>query len=161
MNSTWLLAIALASGLILGLERGWSQAPDDSMSPGARTFTLTALLGGGLAMAGITVAALGLVLVGAFAIVGWQATSKSSSDLGYTTEIALLMSYGCGVLAGLGQPGLAISLSIVSALTLGLKTEVHGFVHHLKRLEVLSTILRVQCHVPVWQAINPWIDGHE
>jgi uncharacterized membrane protein (DUF4010 family) len=149
--------------VVLGLERGWTHAADGEANPGIRTFALTALLGGLLTRLDPTVLVpMGFVAVAALALLGYRATSKRFNDYGYTTEIALVVAYACGITAGLGELLLAISSAAIAALILGLKPELHGFVQRLKRLEVLSTIQLLVVAVvllPLLPNRDVWVEG--
>ncbi len=128
-------------GVVLGLERGWSQSADGKSDPGIRTFALVGLLGGMLATLDAALyGALGFVVVAFIAMLGYRTTARRRHEYGYTTEIALLIAYAGGLAAGLDRPVQAMSVAAITALTLGLKPELHQFVGRLKRLEVLSTI---------------------
>ncbi len=105
---------------------------------------------------------MGFVAVAALALLGYRTTSKRFNDYGYTTEIALVVAYACGITAGLGELLLAISTAAVAALILGLKPELHGFVQRLKRLEVLSTIQLLVVAVvllPLLPNRDVWMEG--
>ncbi len=105
---------------------------------------------------------MGFVAVAALALLGYRATSKRFNDYGYTTEIALVVAYACGITAGLGELLLAISTAAIAALILGLKPELHGFVQRLKRLEVLSTIQLLVVAVvllPLLPNRDVWVEG--
>ena len=151
------------AGVVLGLERGWSQSVDGKHDPGIRTFSLVALLGGVLgAIDAQILAAIGFAAVAGVAMLGYRATSRRLHNYGYTTEIAVLVAYVCGLVAGLDRPILAMSVAVVSALTLGLKPELHRFVKHLKRLEVLSTIQLLVVAVvllPLMPDEDTWLVG--
>ena len=166
------LAVALGVGLIVGVERGWrSRLEAGGQRPaGVRTFSLTGLLGGVLAALGgqqsHIVLAAGMLGIAAFAIVSYVLTVRETRDLGITTELSLVATFGLGALAVLGAPFEAAAAAIVMALVLGMKTEFHNAILGLERHELLATLqllLIAVVLVPLlpsrpmgpWDAVNP------
>jgi uncharacterized membrane protein (DUF4010 family) len=157
------LAIALATGVIIGLERGWERVSRDDNGPGLRTFALAALAGG---LAGVQgsepMALLIFLLLGAITVSGYIMAGRSVAVPGYTTECALIITFILGLLATRGQPQLAIAAAVVTALVLGLKPEIHGVLRQIQRLELLSTLqLLVVAAVvlPLLPDRDIWIEG--
>jgi uncharacterized membrane protein (DUF4010 family) len=140
------LAVALAIGLIVGLERGWKTREEHGgLRPaGVRTFTLTGLFGGATAAltpsVSVIVLAAGLIAVGALVVAGYLLSSRKHQDFGLTTELALLATYVLGAGAVAGYPFEAAAAAIVMTLALGLKTEAHRVVAGLERSELLATL---------------------
>src|SRR5690606_15373098 len=106
------LLMAMAVGLIFGVERGWQsqylagarhEEIDDQTVPGFRTSGLLGLAGGVVAQLGILrshwVLAAALPGVTARLIAGYIHTSRASGDLGATTEVAALLAFLLGALA--------------------------------------------------------------
>lgn len=170
------LAVALGLGLIVGLERGWkTRAEHGGQRPaGLRTFGLAGLLGGVLAVpglpGGLLVLAAGLLVLGVLAVYAYAKRARATRDLGLTTEVALLATFGLGAAAVLGYPIEAAAAAVVMALLLGLKTEFHRMVARLERRELLATLqllLIAAVIVPLlpsrdmgpWQAVNPRLVG--
>ena len=93
------LGLALATGSLIGLERGWHQReiPDGHRVAGLRTFALLGLLGGlGSVLAqswgGAVLAALAL-LVGMFLLAGYLVTVRMHTVMGLTTYVAALVTF--------------------------------------------------------------------
>ena len=108
------LGLALASGLLIGLERGWQQRerPEGHRVAGVRTFALIGLLGGlgGLLAqrwgAGMLIAL--LVLVGVYLVVGYLVTAHMHAVMGLTTSVAALATFAIGALADRAGYGPAV-----------------------------------------------------
>ena len=166
------LALALAIGLIVGLERGWkTRAEHGGMRlAGIRTFALAGLFGGATAALAegspILVLAAGLVAIGALIAAGYVLNVRATQDYGLTTELALLTTYALGAGAVLGLAFEAAAAAIVMSLVLGFKAEVHRVVEGLERHELLATLqllLIAAVLVPLlpnrdigpWNALNP------
>ncbi len=144
LTTAWLLAGALAVGLILGTERGWEQrAEAEGARPaGLRTFTLAALLGGVAgqlppAAAAAVLAIAAAALCGFMALVYWQAR-RLEHDLGITTVVALLLALVLGAVAGFGEPLAAVAVAVVAALILYLKPQLHGWLARIEPRELVA-----------------------
>lgn len=170
------LAVALAVGLIIGFERGWytqvgsgrgkepelgSEAPSVA---GIRTFALTGLLGGVATLLAEThplVLVAALVLLGGLLVVGYVFTTRATGDYGATTEIALALTFVLGAFAVSGYMLEAVAVSVVVAVILGFKTEIHATVGRLDRRELqasLQLLVIVLVVLPLLpdQAMGPW-----
>jgi uncharacterized membrane protein (DUF4010 family) len=131
---------ALASGLLIGIERGWklkAQKPGTRVA-GVRTFTMLGLGGG---IAGL-IGALGQPFVAAAIAVGFVAMMviayapllRDHHDA--TTAVAAIATVAIGFLAGSGSAGLAIACAAVAVAILALRAELHGFVERLDEDDV-------------------------
>jgi uncharacterized membrane protein (DUF4010 family) len=129
------LALAAALGLLLGLEREWSQKP-----AGIRTFALISLLGAVfsvigsealLVVGGVLVIVQGLVLAvdGLF---------DDDEGLSLTTGVSMLVAYGVGVLVAEGFVLAGVVVAVLSSLLLVLKRELHTFAWGLTHEELRS-----------------------
>jgi uncharacterized membrane protein (DUF4010 family) len=107
------LALALAIGLLVGVERGWQQREekDGNRVAGIRTFAILGLLGG---LAGTQVAGgampLAITLVaGAIAalLLGYGLDAHRNFNVSATSALAGIVTLGLGVLATTGQMALA------------------------------------------------------
>jgi uncharacterized membrane protein (DUF4010 family) len=167
------LAIALAIGLLIGVERGWKQraGAEGSRIAGMRTFGLIGLLGGvsailagqlGIAMLGFAFVVLAAVMVGAYA-----ADNRIDRDHGVTTIIAALVTFALGAMAASGLIAPAAATAVVTATLLALKPVLHRWLQGLEQQElyaglrlllisvVLLPVLPNQGYGP-WQALNPY-----
>jgi uncharacterized membrane protein (DUF4010 family) len=168
-------AIAVALGALVGIEREKrkSEDPEFHNIAGLRTFILCALLG---ATAGwlsrnpsvpwILPAALSIT--GAFAVIGFFVTSRSSPEsVGLTTEFAIIVVFLLGAMIMLGYRELAIGLGVVTAAVLAYKQPLHGFVSKLDWDDVfagLRLLIATFIALPLlpskpidpWGALNPY-----
>src|ERR1700689_743903 len=115
------LGLALGAGLLIGLEREWSQK-----AAGVRTFAITALLGTltALASASAVLLAFGSVAL-LVVLINVQSIFKKKS-LEITTSVTLLVTLTLGVLIGQGHYFTATSAAILITLLPLLK---QGFQH--------------------------------
>jgi uncharacterized membrane protein (DUF4010 family) len=141
------LSIAALAGLAVGIEREWSghASGPHARFAGVRTFLLLGLLGGsaGLLLAAGFDAAGSVLLGAAAAFVGVayaMAVRRPDSDLDGTTEGAALVVLALGVLAGLGQMGLAAGAVAVVVLALGEKERLHWLVRKIGEREMRATL---------------------
>ncbi len=167
------LAIALALGLLIGIERGWvtrARGPGERVA-GIRTFTLVGLLGG---LAAILAREFGPWLLLAFVLsltaivtTAYWRSQDQRQDLSITGLIGLLLTFSFGLLAGQGYWTLAASCAIVTAIVLDNKQQIHALLTRLTAIEldaalklllisvVMLSILPNQGYGP-WLAINPY-----
>lgn len=161
------LLIALAIGLLIGLERGWYQRdePDGQRLAGIRTFTLIGLLGGvfgRLALAqepwlfGAGFGGLALVLA-----VGHYRESQRDGENGITTVVAALLTFALAGLVPYGWRLEAIGGAAVMAALLSSKAELHGWLRRVQRLELhaaLQLLVVAAVVLPLLpdHAMGPW-----
>src|SRR5215208_6392842 len=131
------VATALACGLLIGIQRGFTlrQEGAGSRVAGVRTFTL---LGGLSGLAGLIghagqQLAAGALIAGAAAVlaVGYANRPGLSERPDATTPVAALATLGLGFVAGFGNPALAIAGATVVTLLLALKEETHHLIERL------------------------------
>lgn len=134
------IAGAFACGVLIGVERGWTQRNrnDGKRVAGIRTFALLALTGGiagSLASQGATFAGAAL-LAGAVAILvlGYSTELRQSGDS--TTAVAALLTSAIGFLAGFGSVAVALAAAAAAVLVLALRNELHGLVARLDARDV-------------------------
>jgi uncharacterized membrane protein (DUF4010 family) len=168
------LGVALAIGLLIGVERGWKErkVEEGQRIAGVRTYGLIGLLGGGTAVLAqhLGVLALGLAflgLVGALTTVYVVNLEHDNEDLGITSLVTGLLTFVFGALAGTGEIIVAGSSAVVTTLLLSYKPLLHRWVEALEQDElraaiklllisvVLLPILPNQGYGP-WQALNPY-----
>src|ERR1700691_1224173 len=160
------IAISLGIGLLVGIEREWS-----NKDLGARTFALTALLGAVSALfaPSITVVSfVGILLIIIFASARSLMVDRS---LEATTSAALLAIFVLGALAGQGHLFTPVAAAILMTMLLAWKVELHRFAGGLQPAEIRSAVLLGLLGLVVypilpdrfidrWELINPrqaWI----
>jgi uncharacterized membrane protein (DUF4010 family) len=120
----WHLGVAIAVGLLVGLER--ERAGHSSF--GARTFGIAGLIGGISAAISPLVAAAALLAAG---IIGASARLREEkSDVGTTTEIALVAVIGLGALSWT-SPALAVGAAVAMLTLLWAKKPIHHLAEDL------------------------------
>ena len=129
------VATALASGLLIGIERGWKlkdQKPGARVA-GVRTFTMIGLGSGIAGLLGsvgeVVVAAAIAVGMVAILVIAYARALESQHDS--TSAVAAVSTVAIGFLAGSGNPALAIACAAIGVALLALREELHGFVEHL------------------------------
>lgn len=142
------LGLALAIGLLLGLERGWHgrDASEGERTAGIRTFALASLFGALAAwLATVTapaILAVALAALAALLAVSYLVRLRSDDDLGLTTEVALLLTFALGAGAVLGGMAPVAAVAVVAALLLSMKARLHDWVARIERLE-LDALLKL------------------
>ena len=121
------LGVALALGLLIGLQREYSkvEGENEDLFAGARTFALIALAGALAALADQAVGGQFLVLgsllvVGSFILMAYH-RGLLVGDIGVTTEVAALIVFMAGAAAGFGMLQVAAGVSVATAIVLAIK----------------------------------------
>ena len=141
------LAVALAIGLLIGLERGWHEreAEEGSRVAGLRTFGLIGLFGGATALiaaelaSGLLLGLAGLGVAGAL-IAGHLRAAGHSSDVSITSLVAGLVTFALGAATVLGYAVEAAAAAVVAALLLGYKPELHRWMRAIESDELRSAL---------------------
>ena len=146
------LAIALAIGLIIGVERGWKERNrvEGSRVAGLRTFGLIGLSGGLFAFladilsprpgASAAVLVAGAALIGIALFIAHWRSMQLDNDVSATTNVAALITYALGALSVLGEPALAGATAVIVALLLGLKPRLHAILAGVEEHELMAAL---------------------
>jgi uncharacterized membrane protein (DUF4010 family) len=132
---------SLAIGLLIGLER----ERNPSAKAGLRTFALVAVLGTLMSMLSSKTGSPWLVIAGLLAVAGtiiaaYLNAAAEDDDPGTTTVIALLLSYGLGVMVWFDLSTLAVMLAIGITTLLYFKPELRGFTQRLARRDLVAVL---------------------
>lgn len=130
------LALALALGLFVGMEREWRHK-----HAGLRTFGFAALLGGIGGVLGPAYGITSLVLVGLLVTVASAEALLQGRDVELTTSAALLVTTFAGILSGVGHTVTPTAVALTTAGLLAWKEELAGFTVGLTVAEVRSATL--------------------
>ena len=168
------LGLALAIGLLVGLERGWRErdAPDRSRTAGIRTFGISGLLGGVLAalaqaLGGVSVLVGGFVVFAAV-FAGYKVREATrDEDFSVTAVIAGLAVFSLGALAVVGDYRSAAAGGAALAAVLASREILHGLLKRLTWSELRSAlVLAVMTAIVLpllpnrtidpWGGLNPW-----
>ena len=121
------LIIALALGMLVGLQRQWSKSRD----AGIRTFALVTLMGAITAQIGgpepswlIAAGLLGLVAL----LITGNLLARETAGPGQTTEVAMVLMYLVGVTVVLGHTAVAVVVGATVAVLLQLKEPLKSIV---------------------------------
>lgn len=169
------LSVALAIGLLIGVERGWQEreAKEGTRVAGIRTHGLIGLLGGGMALLteqfGALVLGLGFIgLAGVLTSAYIVNLRRGDENVGITSLVTGLLTFVFGALAAMGEVAIAAASAVVTTLLLSYKPVLHRWVSALEGKElhagiklllisvVLLPILPNQGYGP-WEALNPYV----
>ncbi|MBL8553618.1 MAG: MgtC/SapB family protein [Phenylobacterium sp.] len=136
------VALALALGLLIGVERGWRQRDEAAGTrvAGIRTFGLLGLTGG-LAweagrLAGPGLAAVIVGLAGATLLIGYYRAAVRETELSATNTIVGAMTLAIGLMAAAGQGVIASAVAAVTVLVLASRERLHAWVDALDEAEL-------------------------
>lgn len=140
------IALGLALGLLVGVQRGWAQRqePRGTRFAGVRTFGLIGLAGGFSGTFHESEPVLAGVLLAASAgliVLGYWRSSSSAAAVSGTASLVALLTLACGYLAGSGNGVVATVATGLMVLVLSLRSQLHGWVGSLSEDEV-SAIAR-------------------
>lgn len=176
MDSTEILsrlAVSLAIGLLIGLERGWRtrDEQDHQRAAGLRTFALSGLLGGvtGVLSQQVGPALVGFVFVAyalAFTAFHWL-EAKAEHNMSVTAVVAGMITFLLGTMAVTGEERIAIAGAVAMAILLALREQLHRWVASLTWPEIRSVLVLATMSflllpllpnrpVDPWNAINPY-----
>jgi len=171
------LAVALAIGLIIGIERGWKQRAEaeGERAAGLRTHTLAGLLGGiwgalalGAGQAGVIALALAFAAFTAAIAVFRYREMVHDKTFGATTVVAAMLAFALGALAVIGDKTAAAAAAVATALLLALKAALHEWVKRLTWEELRAGLTLLAMSVILLpllphRELSPWfpINPHE
>lgn len=173
IETLYFFLVALAIGLMIGVERGWQEraSQEGQRIAGVRTYGLIGLLGGGFGLLGERFGALvlGLGFIAVAVVVGmiFLAKQQQEGEWGITSLVAALLVFVLGALAAHGEVLVASSTAVVAVLLLSYKPQLHGLISRLQVEELRAGIKLLLISVvmlPVlpdqgfgpWQALNPY-----
>lgn len=162
------LGLALAIGLLVGLERGWRErdAPDHSRTAGIRTFGLAGLLGGICAALADSLGS-SAVLVAGFvsfaAAFAWFSAHEAEHDQNFsvTGVVAGLSVFALGALAVAGDHRVAAAGGAALAAVLASREVLHDLLRRLTWIELRSAMILAAMTAIVLpllpnRTIDPW-----
>lgn len=168
-----LLGIALAIGLLIGLERGWrTRDLNEGMRvAGLRTYGMISLLGGltGLLAQQAGTYFMGFVFLGLTSVLllAYSKSLDTFKDFSITGTIASLTTFTLGALTVYGHITLAAASAVVITSLLGFKPLLHGWMKKLEQQELHATLKLLLISVVIlpvlpdqgygpWAAFNPY-----
>lgn len=141
------IALALALGLLIGIERGWSQRDQAAGSrfAGIRTYGLLGLaggLGGALQSAFPILSGILLAATAVLVVLGYwrttQALKTGKPPISGTASLVGLLTLACGFVAGAGGHALASAATGVMVLVLAMRHQLHDWIRSLDEREVMA-----------------------
>jgi len=135
---------ALALGFLVGLERESAGVEEKSrVFAGVRTYTILSLYGFACAWLYRTSTDLalpaGMLSVAALALVAYLAKLREGR-LGWTSEVAALLTFAVGALCLLADVWVALTLGIINTMLLSEKAKLGSWVEHLNKTEFLAVL---------------------
>jgi uncharacterized membrane protein (DUF4010 family) len=135
------IALALALGLLVGLERGWTQRADKpgSRFAGIRTYGLFGLAGGVAGtVLGRSEALSSIILAGTAGLIllSYHRATQRGVSLSGTGSIVGLLTLACGFLAAIGDRMTATVIAVSMVLLLVMRDELHRLVKWLSEAEI-------------------------
>jgi uncharacterized membrane protein (DUF4010 family) len=137
------IGLALALGLLIGVQRGWTsrERPPGSRFAGIRTFALFGLAGGLAGALQQRAAGLATVLLGASAalvVLGYWRSTRGRGSISGTASLTGLIALAAGFLAGTGEFALASAMAGVTVLVLSQRNRWHHWLSHIDEAEMMA-----------------------
>lgn len=135
------IGLALALGLLVGLERGWTQreGKPGTRFAGIRTYGLFGLAG---SVAGVlldhwrTFSAIILATICALIVLSYHRAARAGASISGTGSIVGLLTLACGFLAATGHRMTATAVVVSMVLLLVMRDELHRLVRRMSEAEV-------------------------
>ena len=136
--------VAIALGFLVGLEReSRGSSLTSKLTAGVRTYTLISLFGFGCAWLYRLniefIVPVGIIVVGGMILSSYLAKQKSGA-VGWTSEIAALLTFVVGVLSLIADIWIAMALGIFTTLLLSEKSELERYIDKLDKSEFLAVV---------------------
>lgn len=145
------LAAALAIGLLVGTERHWRERQEapGRRTAGVRTFALTGLFGGVMAVLASAMGESGGALLLGFGLVALLAAqlpfalreAEAENKVSATSLVAALGTYGLGALAVLGDMAVAGAAAVAMTAILASRESLHGLMTRITWAELRSALV--------------------
>lgn len=150
------LAIAIGIGMLVGLEREWSQK-----DLGTRTFTIVAIAGTLSILAAPSIAYItfaGVLLI--VFLTGWR-NVRDGKSVETTTSAAVIVTFVLGVLTGQGHHYTPVAAAILVTLLLSLKPALTHFAGGLLVTEVRAAVMLALLAFVIYpvlpnRTVDPW-----
>ncbi len=163
-ETIWTMLIASLIGFMIGLERERKRERAFSLFAGVRTFTLIALFGSLTALllepVGIWPLVTGFLSLAVLVALGyWRESSKEK--VGGTTQVAALVAFLLGVLAGQGDQIPALAGAVIATGVLSLREELHELAGDLTQEDLLAVVRFAAVSLVVLplvpnESLGPW-----
>lgn len=162
------LGLALAIGLLVGLERGWRErdAPDGIRTAGIRTYGIAGLLGGVVAALALSFEAPAILIGGFLAFTAVFTFYKSREDIRHdsfsvTGLVAGLVVFALGALAVAGDQRAAAAGGTALAAILASRDLLHSLLRRISWIElrsalVLAVMTAIILPLLPARAVDPW-----
>ncbi len=133
--------LALALGLLIGVQRGWASrsGPAGSRFAGVRTFGLFGLAGGIAGVLQTRASGFAFVLLAACAalvLLGYWRATKGRASISGTASLTGLITLAAGFLAGGGDFALASALAGTTVIVLAQRDRWHHWLRHIEAPEM-------------------------
>ncbi|MCA3350517.1 MAG: MgtC/SapB family protein [Roseomonas sp.] len=145
------LAAALAIGLLVGTERHWRERQEAAgrRTAGVRTFALTGLFGGVMAVLASALGEPGGALLLGFGLIALLAAqlpfalreAEAENKVSATSLVAALGTYGLGALAVLGDMAVAGAAAVAMTAILAARESLHGLMARITWAELRSALV--------------------
>lgn len=134
------LGFALATGLLIGLERGWTARAEKSGQrvAGFRTFGVLGVIGGVAGMVPVVFGAIILAAAAGILLLGYRRETADGTNVSATNMLVAMLAMGLGLVTTLGHPVAALASAAVITLLLSMRNTLHRWLRGMSEVELRS-----------------------
>lgn len=135
--------LALALGLLIGVQRGWAlrSEPAGSRFAGIRTYGLLGLAGGisgALQASAAPLATVLLAATSALVVMGYWRSTQLRGSISGTASLTGLITLAAGYIAGVGAFAVASAVTGLTVLLLAMRRQLHHVLRHIDEQEIAA-----------------------
>lgn len=136
------LGFALAIGLLIGLERGWTARAETTGSrvAGFRTFGVLGLIGGVAGLLSPVLSAIAVTAAAAIVLAGYLRETAPGKTVSATNMLVALLTVMLGLLASSGRPVEALAAAATLTLLLSMRHTLHHLLRGMSETELRSVV---------------------
>lgn len=140
IGSLRLLGFAVAIGLLIGLERGWTsrEEPAGRRVAGFRTFGVLGMTGGVAGMIPTSLAVIAMIATAAIVLAGYLRETSSGQTVSATNMLVALLTVMLGILATTGHPIEALAAAATVTMLLSMRSVLHHWLRGMTETEIRS-----------------------
>ena len=139
----WNFGLSCILGMLIGLEREYSDRDGEESLAGVRTFAIVAILGtlaAELSQHHAWILPAAFILFGALLLSGYFIAASKQQKLGMTTEVAAAVVFLLGAAVVTQPHAIVVAVGVAVTIILSAKEPLHGLAQRIERRDVVATL---------------------